>query len=325
MQRKRNMMMTRTLVGDLGGTNTRFAISVRGQDALTNVRQYPNADFKTFDDVLSHYLTEIGAPDVEGVCIAAAGPVADGELRMTNISWVLSEAALRRRLGVDVALLINDLQAFAYALELIGDGDLDAVVNADAPKVAGGQKLVVNLGTGFNVSATASSVGGKVLALRSEFGHAAMSSAVRTGLEPELSADDIRELATFEHLFCGRGLEWLFRKLAGDGRTMSGKEIVDAATSATPDPDSLRTVTVYSRMMGLMCADMVKAFLPTGGIYFSGSVATMLRHKPLSQEFAASFEGAPSLPNLPKHIFCGIINDPFAALKGCSVLIESET
>lgn len=318
--------MSRTLVGDLGGTNTRFAISVRGQSELTNVRQYKNADFATFDDVLTHYLTEIGSPVVGGVCIAAAGPVADGTLRMTNISWVLSEAALRTRLGVDVALLINDLQAFAYALELLQDGDLFAVCNADAPKIPHGQKLVVNLGTGFNISATASSVGGKVLALRSELGHAAMPSAIWAGLEPDLSAENIRELTSYEHLFCGRGLEWLYRKLAGDGAIpLSGKEIVDGATGDKTNAICIKTVEVYARMMGLMCADMIKAFLPTGGIYFSGSVATMLRHPPLSALFADSLESAPSLPNLPKHIYCGIINDPFAALKGCSVLIEAET
>jgi len=318
--------MNRTLVGDLGGTNTRFAISVRGQSELTEVRQYKNADFATFDDVLTHYLSEIGSPSVGGVCIAAAGPVADGTLRMTNISWVLSETELRKRLGVDVALLINDLQAFAYALELLNDTDLFAVCNADAVKAPYGQKLVVNLGTGFNISATANSVGGKVLALRAELGHAAMPSAIWTALEPALSQADIRELTSFEHLFCGRGLEWLYRKVAGAQATpMSGKSIVDGATAEPANAECLKTVEIYARMMGLMCADMIKAFLPTGGIYFSGSVATMLRHPALSAIFADGLESAPTLANLPKHIYCGIINDPFAALKGCSVLIEAET
>ncbi len=318
--------MDRTLVGDLGGTNTRFAISVRGQSELTDLRQYKNADFATFDDVLTHYLSEVGSPRVGGVCIAAAGPVADGTLRMTNINWVLSEAELRARLDVEVALLINDLQAFAYALKLLGDADLFAVCNRDAPKATLGQKLVINLGTGFNISATANSVGGKVLALRAELGHAAMPSAIWAALEQDLSQADIRELTSFEHLFCGRGLEWLYRKMAGtDAAPLSGKSIVDGAVASQPDDVCVKTVELYARMMGLMCADMIKAFLPTGGIYFSGSVATMLRHTSLSALFADSLESAPSLPNLPKHIYCGIINDPFAALKGCSVLIEAET
>jgi glucokinase len=317
--------MNQTLVGDLGGTNTRFAIAVAGETGLRHVKQFRNAEFPDFDDVLSHYLSEIDAPTLSGVCIAAAGPVAQGELRMTNISWVLSEAGLRERLGAGTALLINDLQAFAYALEVLGADDLVPVCNADAPLLPMGQKLVVNLGTGFNVSVTTKSVGGKVLALRSEIGHASMPSLIHGALAAHLPAEDVAELTTYEHLFCGRGLEWLYRKLAGAGAaSRAGKDIVEAAMGDTPDATCRRTVETYSEMMGLLCADLVKQFLPTGGIYLTGSVATMLRHADLAERFYDRFQSAPSLPNLPKRIRCALINDPFAALKGCAFLIGSE-
>ena len=164
--------MSQTLVGDLGGTNTRFAISVDGEADLKHVKQFRNAGFQDFEDVLSLYLSELGSPELSGVCIAAAGPVSQGELRMTNIAWVISVAGLRKRLGVETALLINDLQAFGYALEVLGSEDLVPVCNASAKTLPMGQKLIVNLGTGFNISVTTTSVGGKVLALRSETGHA---------------------------------------------------------------------------------------------------------------------------------------------------------
>ncbi len=77
-------------------------------------------------------------------------------------------------------------------------------------------------------------------------------------------------------------------------------------------------------MMGLLCADLVKQFLPTGGIYLTGSVATMLRHPELAELFYGRFQSAPSLPNLPKKISCALINDYFAALKGCAFHIDSE-
>ena len=65
-------------------------------------------------------------------------------------------------------------------------------------------------------------------------------------------------------------------------------------------------------------------FMPTGGIFLTGSVATMLRNQPLADAFYDCFQSAPTLPNLPKEIRCALINDPFAALKGCAFLIESE-
>lgn len=317
--------MGQRLVGDLGGTNTRFAISVDGQAELTHVKQFKNASFPDFDDALSLYLSEAGNPDLSGVCIAAAGPVSMGALRMTNISWVISEAGLCRRLGVDTALLINDLQAFGYALEVLESGDLVPVCNADAALIPQGQKLVVNLGTGFNISVTTTSLGGKVLALRSEIGHASMPAIIIDALAGHISAADTDALVTYEKLFSGRGLEWLYRKMAGaDTPARSGKEIVDAAMETSPDVDCLETVGLYAELTGLLCADLVKQFMPTGGIFLTGSVATMLRYKALADAFYDCFQSAPSLPNLPKEIRCALINDPFAALKGCAFLIDSE-
>lgn len=317
--------MGKTLVGDLGGTNTRFAISVEGVAELTHVKQFRNASFPDFNDVLTLYLSEVGDPDLSGVCIAAAGPVSQGELRMTNIDWTISEAGLRDRLEVGMALLINDLQAFGYALEVLGPGDLVPVCNADAAALPLGQKLVVNLGTGFNISVTTTSVGGKVLALRSESGHASMPSLITNALAGHISAEDIAELTTYEKLFSGRGLEWLYRKIAGAGApARSGKDIVDAAMAEQTDADCVTTVGLYAELTGLLCADLVKQFMPTGGIFLTGSVATMLRHRALADAFYDCFQSAPSLPNLPKEIRCALINDPFAALKGCAFLIESE-
>jgi glucokinase len=317
--------MSQTLVGDLGGTNTRFAISVEGEADLKHVKQFRNAGFPDFEDVLSLYLSELGSPELSGVCIAAAGPVSQGELRMTNIAWVISEAGLRKRLGVETALLINDLQAFGYALEVLGPEDLVPVCNANAQPLPMGQKLIVNLGTGFNISVTTTSVGGKVLALRSETGHASMPSIITNALKGHITDDDIAELATYESLFCGRGLEWLYHKLAGpDAPARAGKEIVDAAMAEAPDDDCVTTVGLYAELTGLLCADLVKQFMPTGGIFLTGSVATMLRNQPLADAFYDCFQSAPSLPNLPKEIRCALINDPFAALKGCAYLIESE-
>ena len=48
--------------------------------------------------------------------IAVAGPVTDGQARLTNRDWVISEDALRR-FGCGAALLINDFIALAFAVE----------------------------------------------------------------------------------------------------------------------------------------------------------------------------------------------------------------
>ena len=67
------------LVGDVGGTNARFAIAeVRdGRIRLRDAKVLAAADYKTSDAALSAYLGSLkhGGPKPDYAVVAAAGPV----------------------------------------------------------------------------------------------------------------------------------------------------------------------------------------------------------------------------------------------------------
>jgi len=68
------------LVGDIGGTNARFALatlSVQGRPRLTAPRTLPCADYPGLVEAVRAYLDEIAAPVPGQAAVAIAGPVPD--------------------------------------------------------------------------------------------------------------------------------------------------------------------------------------------------------------------------------------------------------
>src|SRR5687768_13670554 len=98
--------MTR-LVGDIGGTNARFALvdqdgAVRSERYLL-VRDYP--------DLAAAAEAYLGSERVSEAVIAVATPVETDEIGFTNSPWRFSVSGLKARLGVRRLAVINDFVA----------------------------------------------------------------------------------------------------------------------------------------------------------------------------------------------------------------------
>ncbi len=96
------------LVGDIGGTNARFALW-RGE-VLESIEVLACADYLRPEDAVRDYLQRVGQPlsSVENVCLACAGPVGAGDFKFTNNHWVIQRDAFRTELGLSHLLLVND-------------------------------------------------------------------------------------------------------------------------------------------------------------------------------------------------------------------------
>jgi len=137
------------LLADIGGTNARFALAA--DEGVPVPVVLPVADHARFEDALETFLaTQPEARAGIGSCaIAAAGPVSDGTIRLTNVPWVIDGRALAASLGCPVGVL-NDLEAVAAALPYLERDDVAVLRAGDggarAPMVA------VNVGTGFGAA-----------------------------------------------------------------------------------------------------------------------------------------------------------------------------
>jgi glucokinase len=112
------------LVGDIGGTNARFAIAEPGKYPY-DVRKLPAAQYPGLVEAAQDYLS--GAPMVEEAVLAVAGPVLGDEVRFSNSAWRFSIDDVRQRLGLRKLVVINDLVAQGLSFAVLRPDEIGAV------------------------------------------------------------------------------------------------------------------------------------------------------------------------------------------------------
>ena len=132
----------RILVGDIGGTNSRFA--VYDGSSIRRLDLYLNTDVDNIEDLVVDIVAR--NPDLSGVSIGVAGPVQDQQVKMLNFDWTLSGDALSQRIHMPV-LLLNDFHAQAYAVPHLSSDAwiaLDEIPQPERRNIA-----VIGAGTGL--------------------------------------------------------------------------------------------------------------------------------------------------------------------------------
>lgn len=296
------------LVGDIGGTQARFALAEGGAIRAGSRQVLAGADFATLDAALHHYLAGQGRPPLTALCLAVAGPVTEGRARLTNRDWTATEAGLRAATGAARAWLVNDMLA-------LGAGAAGArLTRLRAGRPAGGQSLVVNAGTGFNICPVLR-LGGGLACLEAEAGHAALPAPVMAALVAALGAQ-AAAFHSVEALFSGHGLARLWQAMHG----APGPAPAEIARAETPQARAL--MDLATRLFGRLLRELALAHLPRAGIYLAGSVAAALAaHDPAALE--AAFLSVPEFAAIPDTMPLAVIDDGNAALQGCANLLHA--
>jgi glucokinase len=308
------------LVGDIGGTNVRLAVAELSgsKPQITAFKSLPRAGHPTFEGVVDSYLQERGGKLPEAIVVAVAGPIKDGQVRLTNGQWSVSEAVLRQR-GFRHARLINDFAALAYAVEHLEGGDL-AAVGGEQRGIPGETVGVVGAGTGLGVSALVRDAHTSSVMV-TEGGH--MSFAPVDPVEFEI----LRLLAgkfghvSVERVLSGPGLANLYWALARIGG-LSVEELPPEEISkrGTAKSDALcaealeRFCTIYGRFAG----DMAMAFGARGGIYLGGGIAPRLLGPLNAGPFRRGFEDKGRFKSYVEIVPAKVIVHPYAAQLGAA-------
>jgi glucokinase len=288
------------LVGDVGGTNARFARASGG--VIRNRRNYAVPEYVSFYDALRRYLNETGGADgCTSVAIGVAGPVDGGYCKLTNAPWIIDAKEAGRLLGGVPTELLNDLQAVAAGVPYLADKDLK---NLGAPRAQGARRtmLALNVGTGFGAASAVPSRGGWT-SCACEPGHMTLGA---------LDADELtvtEGFASIEHLLSGRGVQALYGRLASRagvelGAVRSGAEIF---ASAKKDPIAAETVRYFSRLLGRVAGDLVLAAGAWGGVFLCGSVCQGWAAVANIGEFRTCFEAKSVMTDRMRSVYSGLI------------------
>ncbi len=312
-------MTTKTcLVGDIGGTNVRLALAdlTGGAPEISAPQSLPRAGYATFEEVVDLYLQKNGGPIPDAIVVAVAGPIKDGEVKLTNGKWVINEAVLRAR-GFKNALVINDYAALAYAVEHLQGEDLVAI-GGDHPGIPGETVGVVGAGTGLGVAALVRDKFSSAVMV-TEGGHIAFAPVDET----EYAILNVLKVrygrVSAERLLSGPGLSnihWALARLAGlDIAPLDPAEVSKRAV-AKSDPLCQKAFEVFLGVYGRFAGDIALAYGARGGIYLGGGIAPRFLKELNNGTFRRCFEEKGRFVSYAGAVPTKVIVHPYAALVG---------
>jgi len=310
------------LVGDIGGTNARFALWKDQQ--LESVQVLATADFACPQDAIGAYLQGLGlAPGAIGaVCLSVAGPVSGDEFRFTNNHWRLSRKAFCQALQLEQLLLVNDFSAMALGMTRLQPGEF-RLVCAGTPEPLR-PAVVIGPGTGLGVGTLLDQGQGRWAALPGEGGHVdlPLSSVRETQLWQHLH-NEIGHVSA-ESVLSGGGLPRLYRAICavdGHAPTLDTPQAITAAGLAG-DPIAREVLEQFSCWLGRVAGNNVLTTGARGGVYIVGGVIPRFADFFLESGFARCFADKGCMSDYFKGIPVWLVTAPYSGLVGAGVALE---
>lgn len=266
------MATRQALVGDIGGTNARFALADLDSLFIDRFAAYPCRNLPSLEAALRAYVATLPQKPLRA-CLAVAAPLRSETVRMTNLNWTFTADSLRAASGIDDLRLINDFEAQARVLPHLQPDDLHRIGGGEPDE--GLPKIVLGPGTGLGMAGLVHSGQGWV-PVASEGGHVsfAAESDEELAIVRRMAAQFGRVSA--ERLISGPGLENVFGILAelrsSKKKAVSVAEIFALAADGQ-DAVASDTAEYFVKWLGRFAGDMALAYGAGGGVYIAGGIA----------------------------------------------------
>jgi glucokinase len=318
------------LAGDVGGTKTLLGLFQPGTTRPLPValRAYETSAFDSFTEVLDVFETDVARTfTLRAAAIGVAGPVVARRASLTNIAWDISADSIASRLATPNVALLNDLEAMAYAVEVLTAGDLEALQTGVAQ--ADGNAVILAAGTGLG-EAYLRRVDGRFKPVPSEGGHA--DFAARTDREVELlrMLRDLHGRAEVEQVLSGPGLVNLHRFTHQGGECTSVSDLTDADAPARISQGALsgecqfcvEALRMFVDAYGAEAGNLALRGLATGGVFVGGGIAPKILSALSDGAFMDAFLSKAPMTSLLATVPVHVILNPDAGLLGAAVFAQ---
>jgi glucokinase len=308
------------LLGDIGGTNARFAVLPSPHATEIRLPRTLTAHHASPTEAIRSVLQAQSCPEPRSALFAVATRVDDSLVRLTNGPWVIDAARIGADLGLSRVDLVNDYVPMAVSLPALEADRADlARIGPELP-VGAGPKLVLGPGTGLGTAALLP-LGGRLAVQPLEAAHVDFgpSSEAEMALWPGI--ERVGGRITAETILSGPGLLRLYRAYAhlhGCAAVLSGPEAVTQAALAGADSVSVETLRLFARLLGRFAGDLALMFGATGGVFIGSGIAPTIVPFLDSADFRRSFEDKPPFDALLSGIPSFVIMQPEPALVGLS-------
>ena len=269
------------LAGDVGGTKTVLAIykPSKGLEQPVREERFASAEFGSFAEIIDRFLSSTGV-QADAASFGVAGPVADGEAKITNLPWIISADSISQSFNIPKVNLLNDLEAVATAVPFMGAGEL-LTLNAGRSNPTGA-KAVVAPGTGLG-AAFLVWTGQRYQACPTEGGHASFAPVTHEQVELLNFLEPRFGHVSFERVCSGSGIPNLYDFLSASGeyeepdwlreKLATARDRTPIITLAALDRKALicvATLDLFVRILGGVIGNFALELLATGGVYLGG-------------------------------------------------------
>lgn len=308
------------LVADIGGTNTRLAVTPTNRLDVRNFRVFSSPAFPDFESVLARYLAEENITGLKGAALAPAGPIEGDRFQLTNNHWPPTHSAsVGKVLGAEHILLLNDFEAVAH-----GVGHLPA---KDLVKLGGGvakpgwPMIAVGPGTGLGMAYMVPVNGGRTIIQSAEAGVGSLP--IQTARELAIAQHGLAPGARIitEALIAGTGMLKIYKAIGtldGHPAPLLTPSAVTQAALANTDPVAVAALDQYLVWFGRVVGDLALTLRAEGGVYLGGGIPPKILPRLLNGPFRAAFEDKPPLERIAKAIAVHVVVADKPALIGCA-------
>lgn len=266
------------LIGDIGGTNARFALAV-GEE-ISREQEFPCADHPDLVTAVEAYLRHVGAAEgaqrPRQAALAIASPLSGDLVRMTNNPWAFSVSGTRRELGFERLFVLNDFTALAMSLTALRAHDLEQV--GGTQPVAGAPIALLGAGTGLGVSGLVP-CGEGYAPLQGEGGHVTMFAVNPREREVITMLERRFQHVSAERVLSGPGLVNLYEALAAlAGHEPEPLQPGEVTRRGLEGSDLLcsETLDLFCAFFGGIAGNLALTLGAVGGLYVGGGIVPRL-------------------------------------------------
>lgn len=280
--------MTRIAVGDIGGTNARFALAELAGGKVLSLGDpvvLPASVHTGLASAWTAFGEAIGEPLPRLAAFGLAGPVIGGPVRFVNSHWVVDPDSLGGELGLDAFTLLNDFGAMAHAADALGAEHFAHLFGSEESMPERGAISVIGPGTGLGVAILQRRAEG-IVVLETEGAHIHFAPL---DAEEEVVAHTARERhgrCSIERVVSGPGLGEIVRSLdPADGR--SDADLWQAAIAGSDAP-AAKALGLFLAAYGAAVGDLSLAH-GSLGVVLTGGLTNRLRQHLSASRFHPRF------------------------------------
>ncbi|MEM1039873.1 MAG: glucokinase [Pseudomonadota bacterium] len=334
------------ITGDIGGTNARFEWIGDVDAPPRSLGTVKTADYDGPEAAILACLERADLPRPKTALLAAAGPITDEGLDLTNCAWVIRPDPFLETTGFSRLQLLNDFEAQALALPFFAASDVCAISGPRSGSRLGRRsqsaptatpmkdsntftKAVLGPGTGLGVGFMVRAQG-KWVPVPGEGGHVDLGP--RTPFEAKLwpHLNTIGGRISAEQILSGDGLENLHQAMqktlqSDDGQTNVGFRTAPQITAAAlEDGGSIaaRTLNLFCTVLGRLAGDLAVTSMAYGGVYLAGGIVQKIAPFVHTSGFREAFEDKAPHTELMRTMPTWLVQHELPALLGLAQLAK---